>query len=47
MVVALDGEPRGGHECESRVKRERESEHDRRKWRRLLHGPSTREDKAG
>jgi hypothetical protein len=27
--------------------RARERERERRKWRRLLHGPSTREDKAG
>jgi hypothetical protein len=33
-------------EAEQRA-RERERERERRKWRRLLHGPSTREDKAG
>jgi hypothetical protein len=46
-VVALNGELSGGRECGSRAESERESERKRRKWRRLLHGTSTREDKAG
>jgi hypothetical protein len=44
--VAVGGEKSGGRECGSRAKRERESEHERRKWRRLLHCPSMRKDKA-
>jgi hypothetical protein len=45
--VALDGEPSSERECRSRAESERESERERRKWRRLLHGPSKREDKVG
>jgi hypothetical protein len=45
-AVAASGERSGRHECGSRVERERKSKRERRKWRRLLHCSSMREDKA-